>query len=108
MNTVQLLGRLTKDPEAETVKIGKEKKSVCNFTIAVDRGFGEDAKTDFIECVAWEKRAEILDEYFKKGQRIAVTGSLQVDQWKDDEGNNRSRTRVLVSSIDFCESSKTK
>jgi single-strand DNA-binding protein len=96
MNSVNLLGRLTKDPE--TKDAGSKSKTV--FTIAVNR---TKDKADFILCEAWEKTGELIAEYFSKGNRIGVTGRLQIDTWKDDAGNYKSKAYVNVRSIDFIE-----
>ena len=103
MNTVILIGRLTKDPELKTTQSGL---SLCRFTVAVDRYSkdGED-KTDFINCVAWRKTAEFIDNYFSKGQRIALTGSIQTGSYEKD-GRTVYTTDVLVDKAEFCESKK--
>ena len=68
VNSVILIGRLTKDPEIKKTSSGK---SVASFTLAVNQRFNRD-KTDFINCVAWEKTADYLGNYVKKGNLIAV------------------------------------
>lgn len=98
MNIVNIMGRLTAAPEIRQTSTGK---NVCEITIAVSSG---KDKTNFIPCQAWEKTAEIIAQYFNKGNMIAITGSLQVNNYKDKDGNNRSRTYVLVREITFCES----
>lgn len=104
MNNVTLIGRLTKDPELKTTQSGL---SICRFTVAVDRYSkdGED-KTDFINCVAWRKTAEFIDNYFSKGQRIALTGSIQTGSYTDKDGKTVYTTDVLVDKVEFCESKK--
>ena len=104
MNTVILMGRLTKDTELKATNSGL---SVCRFTVAVDRYSkdGED-KTDFINCVAWRKTAELIDNYFSKGQRIALTGSIQTGSYTDKDGRTVYTTDVLVDKVEFCESKK--
>ena len=93
-------GRLTGDPEIRQTQNGK---SVCQFTVAVNRK-GVDAQTDFISCVAWEKRAEFLEKYFRKGSSICVVGEIQVRKWQDKNGENRYTTEVLVGEINFVDS----
>lgn len=104
MNNVILMGRLTKDPEIRTTNSGL---SVCKFTVAVDRYSkdGED-KTDFINCVAWRKTAEFIGNYFSRGQRIALTGSIQTGSYTDKDGRTVYTTDVLVDKAEFCESKK--
>jgi len=95
INNVVLMGRLTSDPE---LKITTTNKSVCGFNLAVDK-YKEGA--DFIPCVAWEKRAEFIANYFKKGSMIAVMGRLQSRRYEDKEGNNRSVIEVVVEQVSF-------
>ena len=99
-NKVFLGGRLTSDPEIKQTPGGK---MVCQFSVAVNRK-GKDQPTDFINCVAWEKSAELLSKYFRKGSSICVVGELQVRQWKDKDGGNRYATEVRVSEINFVDS----
>lgn len=99
MNNVQLLGRLTKDIElAQT----KSKKVYARFTLAVQNG--EDAM--FIDCVAFDKLAETIEKYVKKGNRLLVEGTLNVSTYEDKDGNNRKSTNVFVNKITFIESAK--
>lgn len=73
-------------------------KAVVNFTLAVDRF--KDA-TDFINCVAWEKRAETLAQYVKKGDRLAIAGRIQTRSYEDKDGNKRVATEVYVEDFDL-------
>lgn len=105
LNTVTLQGRLTKDPE---LRYTNNQIAVCSFTLACERDYAPDGKkeTDFIDAVAWRGTAEFLNKYFAKGSLAAVTGRLQVRTWKDDNGNNRRNTEVLVDHVYFCGSKK--
>lgn len=100
MNTCNFIGRLTKDPE---VKVTSNQRTFCNFTIAVDRGY-KDANgnklTDFIPCVAWDPTANIIAQYFKKGNRIGVTGSFE-SRLVDNNGDKKSYYNILVNHVDF-------
>lgn len=98
MNNINLIGRLTADPELRYTPNSVE---VCKFTIAVQRPHVKDT-TDFIRCVAWRKTAEFIDMYFSKGKMIAITGILTTRSWKDKEGKNVTINEVLVDSVDFC------
>lgn len=100
MNNVQLLGRLTKDVELRVSQ--KSKKKFAYFTLAVPNG--EDAM--FIDCVAFDKLAETIEKYVKKGNRLLVEGSINVSTYEDKDGNNRKSTNVLVNKITFIESAK--
>lgn len=106
INKVILMGRLTADPELKT---SANNVPVTRFTIAVNRNYqskNSERKTDFIDCVAFNQRAEFLSKYFRKGSAIIAFGSLSVDSWKDKDGNNRVSTRVIVDEIQFGESKR--
>lgn len=94
MNTVNLIGRLTKDPELKYTSNGKGN---TRFTLAVQRNKDE---TDFINCVAWEKTAENIAEYFKKGSQIAVQGAIRTGNYEKD-GRTIYTTDVWVYKFDF-------
>lgn len=102
-NKAILGGRLTANPELKTTPSGT---NVATFTIAVNRRGGKDGQTqsDFINCVAWEKRAELICKYFGKGSSICVVGDIQTRSWKDNNGNNRYSTEVNVSEVQFVDS----
>ena len=99
MNSINLMGRLTAEPELKATRSGT---SVTSFTIAVERGCG-DKKTDFIPCVAWRQTAEFITRYFHKGNRIAVTGALHTRPYTDRVGNDRIAYEVTVEDAYFCE-----
>lgn len=104
LNNVCLQGRLVEDPELKTTTNGI---SVCTERLAVERSYcksGETRKVDFINFTVWKNNAEFLAKYFKKGQLIIITGSLQQRSWKDKNGNNRSNIEVLAEHIEFSES----
>lgn len=100
-NQVIIGGRTTADVECKTTTTGK---SVASFTIAVN---GRNNDTTFINCQAWEKTAELVANYFKKGSSIMVVGSLQVRSWNDNNGNKRYATEVLVDRVYFVDSRST-
>lgn len=104
MNSIILIGRVTRDIEAKTLTSGSK---VCNFALAVDRRTKDGKTTDFIDCAAWGKTAEVLETYIKKGNRLAVMGSLQTRTYQDKDGNDRKATEVLVERIDFIDSNNT-
>ena len=104
LNSVNLIGRFTRDPELRSTPNGV---STCSFTIAVDRNFvrqGEERKADFINCVAWRQTAELISRFFKKGNLIALEGSIQTRNWDDNEGKRHYATEVVVDRIHFVES----
>ena len=104
MNTVILTGRVTKDIETRDTSTGRK---VASFTIAVDRRTKDGKATDFFDCVAWGKTAELLGEYVKKGNMIVVNGRLQLRNWTDKDGNKRRSAEILASNVYFGESKKT-
>lgn len=101
MNNIMLIGRLTKDPE---LKYSQSGKAFCRFTLAVTREYNRD-EADFINCVAWEKRAEIITEYLNKGKRLSVQGRIQTGSYKNDSGNTVYTTDVVVEKIFFIDTS---
>jgi single-strand DNA-binding protein len=106
MNKVILMGRLTRDPEVKTTQNQVE---VCSFTLAVDRRYkNADGKkdADFISCVAWRKTAQLLGQYFKKGSRLGVVGSVSTRTYDDKEGKKVYVTEVAVDEIEFIDSKK--
>jgi single-strand DNA-binding protein len=101
INRVVLVGRLTRDPELRKTQTGK---SVSSFTIAINRGFGDNAKTDFIRCVAWEKTADILTQYTKKGSLIGLDGRIQSGEYDDKDGKRVYTQDVVVDTLQLLES----
>lgn len=102
MNKICLTGRLTADPELKTTPDGTK---VCSFSIAVRRPRTKD-KTDFINLVAWRNTAEFVTRFFRKGNKIEVSGMLTSRQYKDKDGNNRTVFEVVVDDAEFAESKK--
>ena len=106
MNNINLVGRITKDLECKMAG----NTTVCNFTIAVNRRFAKEGqqKADFINCVCFGKIADNLCKYQGKGSLIGVAGSLNIDQYQDQEGNNKSFTKVVANEIEFLGSNENK
>ena len=98
-NLVVLKGRLTADVELKNTPNGK---AVCTFSIAVDRGYGDNKVTDFITCVAWEQRAEFISKYFSKGSEIRILGEINTRKYQDKNGNNRTVFEIRVNESGFC------
>ena len=101
LNKVILQGCLTAHPELKTTQTGT---SVCSFTLAVGRSYKKEGApdTDFIRCVAWNKTAEFITSYFRKGQQMLVDGAVQVREYTDQQGVKRYITEVLVQAVNFC------
>mgnify|MGYP002588841995 FL=1 len=103
LNSVCLMGRLTADPELKSTQSGV---SVCSFRIAVDRTYtpkGQEKQTDFINIVTWRSTAEFVSRYFRKGQLVAVQGSIQTGQYTDRDGNKRTTFDVMADNVFFAE-----
>lgn len=106
MNKAILIGRLTKEPE---VKMTSNQVAYSNFTVAVDRKFKDangNRETDFINCVAWRQTASFLGNYFHKGNKIIVEGTIQTRSYDDQNGQKVYVTEVLAEGIEFGESAK--
>ena len=98
------MGRLTADPEMRHTTTGK---SVCTFRLAVNRRFvrqGEEQQADFFPIVAWEKIGEYCNNYFRKGQQVAIVGRIQTRTWDDPEGNKRYITEIVAEEAHFADS----
>lgn len=101
INNVTLIGRVVRDIEIKTTNSGK---SVASFALAVD-GYGKDADASFIDCVAWNKAAELLAEYAPKGKQIGITGRLQTRIWEKDD-IKRKATEVIIDQFQFLSDAK--
>ena len=93
------MGRLTADPSLKYTQNGV---AVANFTVAVDRKFSKEKETDFINCVAWNKTAEFVAQYFTKGKQILLEGRIQVRTYVTDAGEKRWVSEVVAEQVEFC------
>lgn len=110
MNTAQLIGRLTRDPELRYLQTGT---AMARFTIAVDRGMSKEKKqeaeaagkqtADFIGIVAWGKTAEFAANYLRKGMQTAVEGRIQTSSWTAEDGSTRYGTDIVANQIHMIE-----
>lgn len=100
INNVILMGRLTRDPELKSTTSGK---SIASFSLAVDRQ-GQSDETDFFDVTAWEKLAELIEQYLSKGSKVLVQGRLQLDRW-DSNGEKRSKVSITATDVTFLDSS---
>ena len=108
LNTITIMGRLTRDPELRRTSSGV---AVASFTLACERDFaaqGEARGTDFIDIVAWRYTAEFVEKYFSKGQMAVVSGRLQIRNWEDKEGNKRRSAEILADHVYFGEAKRDK
>lgn len=105
MNNVNLMGRLTKDPDIRYTP--GQNMAVARFTLAVDRRRVKDDGTrdaDFISCVAFGKTAEVAEKYFKKGTKLAIRGHIQTGSYQKQDGSRVYTTDVVVDEAEFAES----
>ena len=103
MNSVQLIGRLTRDPEIRYTDGGA---SIARFSLAVERRFKQEngADADFINIVSFGKTAEFIEKYFHKGMKIALNGRIQTGSYTDKDGKKVYTTDIVAENVEFCES----
>ena len=99
MNNHIIHGRLVRDPEL-TPRQNSDSSDRVNFTVAVDRRYGDE--TDFFDCVAFGRTAEVIDKYFSKGKEIIVSGEGQLHSYTDKNGVKRKSYSIFVQGFDFC------
>ena len=108
MNTVALIGRLTRNPVQKQTQGAHDMVEMSTFTLAVDRRFkgnGEQA-ADFIRCVAFGKQAEVINQYCGQGTKLGITGRIQTGSYTNKDGQTVYTTDIIVEGITFCESKK--
>ncbi|ABG82327.1 single-strand DNA-binding protein [Clostridium perfringens ATCC 13124] len=109
MNKVVLVGRLSKDPELRFT--ANKGTAVTRFTLAVNRDFKKEDGTqeaDFINCIAYSKRAEVIAKYLTKGKRFSISGSIRTGSYDAQDGTRRYITYIAVDGFDFIDSSDSK
>jgi single-strand DNA-binding protein len=105
VNKVFLMGNLTRDIEIRQAGAS----NVANVGLAINRNFktssGETREeTTFVDCEAWGRTAEVMARYLNKGRPVFVEGRLKLDQWQDQQGNNRSKLKVVIENFQFVDS----
>lgn len=106
LNSVTLVGRLTKDPE---LRYTPSNQAVATFSLAVNRRFKNqngDREADFINCVIWRQQAENLANWAKKGALIGITGSIQTRNYENQQGQRVYVTEVVAEQFQLLESQK--
>jgi single-strand DNA-binding protein len=98
LNHVTIQGRFVRDPELRRTS---DAKAVASFTVAVDKP-GKDRGASFLSCVAWDKTAEFIDQYFTKGSPVIVEGRLDQREYETKEGQKRTVVEVVVTQAHFC------
>jgi single-strand DNA-binding protein len=101
LNKVMLIGRLTRDPEMRTTPQGT---NVVSFSVATgftftDASGAKQERTEFTNCVAWRKLADIISQYLKKGRQVYIEGRLQTRTWDGQDGKKNYRTEVVVENM---------
>ena len=101
INKVILMGRLTRDPEMRHTNSGTP---VTTFSIAIDNGYGDNKRTDFVNCLAWNKTAEFVTKYFTKGKMIIIAdGRISTRSWETQDGKRAYATEVVANEVNFGE-----
>jgi len=103
MNKVCLVARLTAKPE---LRYTNSNTAFTRFNIAINNGYGDNKKTDFIPIIVWKKQAENVCKYLDKGSLVAVEGRIQTGVYEDKEGNKRTTFDVIADMVHFLESKK--
>jgi single-strand DNA-binding protein len=99
MNSLHIIGRLTKDPELRTTSTGL---SVCSFTVAVNRKKTKDGQqeTDYFNVTAWRERGETCAKYLSKGKKVSVVGPVSVRTWESN-GKHGASLEVTAEEVEF-------
>ena len=98
MNSINLTGRLGQDPKVGNVPSGSK---VATLSLGVERKTKEGKTTDWIDCVAWGKTADVIEQYTHKGDRIGITGTLQTRTYETANGEKRKVYEVLIEKLEF-------
>ena len=104
INSSNIVGRLTKDPE---MRYSQQGKAIANYTVAVNRSFKNangEREADFINCVQFGKGAELTAEYMKKGSQLGITGRIQTRTYENKEGKTVFVTEVVAENVAFLDS----
>ena len=102
MNSVCLIGNLTRDPELR-YSTGASQTAICRFTVAVNDGYGDKQRTNFIPVVVFNKQAENFDRYLAKDRKVAVMGRIQTGSYEKD-GRTVYTTEVIANNVEFLSS----
>jgi single-strand DNA-binding protein len=99
MNKFICIGNLTREPELKYIPASG--LAVCKFGIAINEGYGDKKRTDFLNCTAFGKTAENIASYTDKGSKVLIDGKIQTGSYKNKEGINVYTTDVIVNFIEF-------
>ena len=100
MNSLTIIGNLTRNPELRTTTTGKQ---VCSFTVAVNRrrSEGQEQEADFFRVSVWNQMAEVCQKYLAKGRKVAVVGPVRLTTYTAQDGTTRANMDVLAESVEF-------
>lgn len=90
------IGNLAADVASQFTQGGKR---VANFTVCCDNGYGDNKKTEFVRCVAWEKIAGVCADYLTKGSKVFIQGPMQTRKWQDKDGNDKYTVEIVVREM---------
>lgn len=94
-----ILGNVGKDPE---IRYTKTNKKIASFSVASTEGKGADAVTTWVTCEAWDKTADIVEQYVAKGSQVYVEGPVKQETWTDKEGKERTTLKITVRELQLC------
>lgn len=108
-NKVLLMGHITRDIE---LKFTPSNMAVAQIGLAVNHKYktkdgAQKEEVTFVDCEAWGKTAEVMQQYLSKGKPVFIEGRLKLDQWQDKDGGNRSKLKVTIENFQFVESGKS-
>lgn len=110
MNKVILMGRLTRDPEVRYTQ-GEKSMAIARYTLAVDRRGSKNSDgqqtADFISCIAFDKRGEFAEKYFRQGMRVLISGRIQTGSYTNRDGQKVYTTDIIVDDQEFADSKNT-
>ncbi len=101
MNSVTLIGRVTRDQSDRDFGYTTSGTAKLSFSVAVNERYGKEEYVSFFDCVVWGKLAEGIRQYITKGKQVAVSGRLRQERWTDRNGENRSAVRIHVAELDL-------
>lgn len=107
MNNVQLIGRLTKDPELR-YSTGNNQTAICRFALAINSGYGDNQRTDYPNIVVFGRQAENCEKFLTKGSLCAITGRIQTGSYTNRDNQKVYTTDVIATSVEFLSSNKAK
>ena len=106
MNKVELVGRLTRDPEVRYTQ-GENASAIARFSVAVNRRFKNNEgnyDADFINCVAFDRAGEFAEKYFRQGMRVLISGRIQTGSYTNRDGQKVYTTEVIIDEQEFADS----